>query len=43
MDRSTFSYFKKKIMSFMIGLPDDQFVVLDSSPGTIKNHTYEIL
>jgi predicted nucleotidyltransferase len=43
MDRSTFSYFKKKIMSFMIGLPDDQFVVLDSSPSTIKNHAYEIL
>ena len=43
IDKNTFSYFKKKIMSFMIGLPDDQFVVLDSNPTTIKNHNYDIL
>jgi hypothetical protein len=43
INRETFSYFKKKIMSFMIGLPDDQFVVLDSNPSSIKNHNYDIL
>lgn len=43
MDKKNFSYYKKKIMSFMIGLPDDQFVVFDSNPTTIKNHNYDIL
>jgi hypothetical protein len=43
IDKTTFSYYKKKIMGFMIGLPDDQFVVFDSNPSTIKNRTYDIL
>jgi hypothetical protein len=42
VDKYTFMYLKKKIMSFMIGLPDDQFVVLDSNHKTIKHHRYEI-
>lgn len=30
LDKKTFSYLKKKILSVGIGLPDDQFVVLES-------------
>jgi len=39
----TFSYLKKKIMTFMIGMPDDQFLVLDSKIETIKYHNYDVL
>ena len=30
LDKKTFTYWKKKILSVGIGLPDDQFVVLES-------------
>jgi hypothetical protein len=43
VDKSIFTYLKKKIMSLMIGLPDDEFIVLDSKPTTIKNHDYDVL
>ena len=29
VDKNTFTYWKKKILSVGIGLPDDQFVVLE--------------
>jgi predicted nucleotidyltransferase len=38
IDKYTFSYLKKKIMSFMIGLPDDKFVVIDYKQTIIKKH-----
>jgi hypothetical protein len=31
LDRNNFTYLKKKIMTFGIGLPDDDFVVLEST------------
>jgi len=46
IEKETFGYLKKNIMSFMIGLPDDQFVVLDSKhlPSTKDNYAnYDVL
>jgi len=43
LSRETFTYLKKKIMSLMIGLPDDQFIVLDSNIETIKYYDYDVL
>jgi len=40
MDKKTFGFLKKKIMTFMIGLPDDQFVVLDSKHVQNKKDNY---
>ena len=42
LEKNTFIYLKKKIMSFMIGLPDDDFIVLDSKLETIRRDDFNI-
>jgi len=43
LDETTFGYIKKQIMSIMIGLPRDEFVVLYSKTIPIKHTHYDVL
>lgn len=42
LDETTFGYIKKQIMSFMIGMPRDEFVVLYSKTIPIKHTHYDV-
>lgn len=43
LDQKIFSYMKKQIMSLMIGLPRDEFIVVDSKTYRVKNPDYDVL
>ena len=43
LDDKNFSYMKKTIMSLMIGLPRDEFIVVDSKTYRVKNPDYDVL
>jgi predicted nucleotidyltransferase len=43
LDDDIFNYIKKLIMSSMLGLPQDEFVVVDSKTHRVKNFDYDVL
>lgn len=43
IDKKTFTYYKRIILTKLIGLPDDKFLVLDSDPDKTSKKIYNLV